>query len=44
MEKVQVTAKMLKFNVGIGFEPLGRDTTNEDNITTAHWALVFIPL
>jgi hypothetical protein len=31
------------FNVGIRFEQLGKDTTSENNIEKAHWALVFTP-
>lgn len=40
---LKVKEKMQKFNVGIRFEPLGGDTTSEDNIAGAHWALVFTP-
>ena len=43
MEKVMVTAKMLKLNVGIRFEPLGQNTTSNGDITITHWALVFTP-
>jgi len=35
--------KPIKLNVGIRFQPIGQDTTSEDNITGTHWALVFTP-
>jgi hypothetical protein len=39
-----VTKKVpLRFNVGIRFQPIGEDTTREENITTGHWALIFTP-
>ncbi|KAH8828609.1 hypothetical protein DL96DRAFT_1554333 [Flagelloscypha sp. PMI_526] len=35
---------MWKFNIGIRFQPIGENTTSEDNIMKCHWALVVTPV
>jgi hypothetical protein len=38
-----IKLRMLEFNVGIRFQPVGQDTTNEAAMATTHWALIFTP-
>jgi hypothetical protein len=38
-----VKLRMPEFNVGIRFQPMGQDTTDEDAMASTHWALIFTP-